>query len=255
MLLIITSIPALLAYLSSSNAFLEWLVEKEIIAVQSKNFISTLLGIASLVLPSLILFFLYEYYKIKAEKLQIQRDKILYLLKDTYFTVYEKNMEFPEGTFENLSMRVWKPKSAVFFTKNKLSIKWKVRLFELSTKYNFDKNNFKDKLRFEIFPNTQGLIGECFQTKKIVYSKNVAKESKRKFNLDDHQLAVTEDTKFVLCVPMFDPTTKKINSIISFDLEKEVQIPTSKRKYTTKFFRYFCNDLNGIAPEIFSKKG
>lgn len=253
--ILVTFIPSLLTYLSSSDSFLEWLVNEGIIRNQNINLVGTILGIASVAIPTLVLFIFYEIFKYKAENLKKQRNEILTLLKDAYFYEYEKKMNLNDKTFENLRMRVWKPKTLLFYRRNNKEFVWNPTLFKLLPQHNFDRNNIKNNLQFEVKPASQGLIGECFKTRKMTYSENVKLESEERYNLDPHQQSVTLDTKFVLCYPIFNSKNTKITSIVSFDLEKEVQIPAYKKKYTTETFGYFCTNLSEIVPEIFGKKG
>jgi len=101
----------------------------------------------------------------------------------------------------------------------------------------FTDDNIKDGLVFEAYPKTQGLVGECFINKNIVYEEDL-RNSTKDYNLTDFQKQQTSNTIFCLCIPLIN-TKDEIYAIITLDSNEEIVIPQESRYEIFSLLRTF----------------
>jgi|GEM_PF-3673443 len=249
----ITSIPAILTVLSTSDSFLSFLIERGYISEKNKSTTGTTLAVFSVILPTFILLILNLNAKHKEQRIKKQRDYLLSELKESYLKYFEQEFEFTDGTLSDLNMRIWVQEKN-FIKKFLDGFTWNSLVFKVYPMHNLSKNDIKNKLYFEVYPRKQGLVGICYNEGRVVHREDVS-NLYDEHKLNDFQKARTKGTKFVLCVPIFHPTKEKIVSIVSFDCTNKINIPKDKESYVHQAFEYFCYELYENIPELFSGKG
>ena len=60
------------------------------------------------------------------------------------------------------------------------------------------EKDITDNLKFEVSPNRQGLVGECYEQKAILYDDDLENSNEINYNLTHYQIAKTNQLKFIL---------------------------------------------------------
>lgn len=88
-----------------------------------------------------------------------------------------------------------------------------------------------EHLHFVVEPKekAQGVTGQAYHTGKMCYDFQLDnKVSETKYGLNSMQLETTDNTRWVIAVPMYQKSDNgKITSIVTFDSKKSVNLPTS----------------------------
>jgi hypothetical protein len=72
-----------------------------------------------------------------------------------------------------------------------------------------------DELSFEVKPNPEGLVGQCYKLRQIVLDRDLLTSS-ADYNLDDHKKNKTANLRFCMCVPVIG-NNNNVAAIIAFD--------------------------------------
>lgn len=112
-----------------------------------------------------------------------------------------------------------------------------------------------NNLKFCVDPpaKQEGLIGECYKEKKIVYDNNLKETNGTKYNLSQFQISKTNDLKFCLACPIFKE--KEIVAIITFDSKQEIKITQDIASSLPDIILNYSQLLYENVPQIFKKKG
>ena len=114
-----------------------------------------------------------------------------------------------------------------------------------------EKGSTKD-LQFEVFPNPQGLVGECYKTKYIIYDDKLYETNKTNYSLDNSQIARTSDLKWSICCPVFE-NQEKIVAIIALDGKTKITIDSEKKDALRTHLSSFSQMLFDSVPQLFKR--
>lgn len=182
--------------------------------------------LASIILTFLPLGLLSIRNKLQNERLNKQQSFLVHQIKVLLMQSFENLVEQ-----QNIRLKL-----RIFIKKNSF-IKRNIKILGVENKIvyrmknieGFTDNNIKDGLSFEVFPKVQGLIGDCYIQRKIVYDENL-KASTKDYHLSDFQKEQTHNTVFCLCIPLIN-TKEEIYAIITLDSDVSITIH-DENKYT-----------------------
>lgn len=111
-----------------------------------------------------------------------------------------------------------------------------------------------NNLKFQVEPadSIQGLVGECYQRRTIVYDDNLEVTNDQEYNLADYQKSKTNDLKFILVCPVFQEEV--VEAIVAFDCKHDIKINGQEDKFTKAVLNY-TQQLHEYVPELFKSKG
>ncbi len=250
--ILFTLIPACLTYLSKSDNILNYLqvngyIGENINIPRVKDF--------CLILSIVLTFSLLTYNIIKAEAEKNyyleQRNKLLGFNKSIFISALEK----ATGNKNiSLDLRIFVPNKSLrakiknFFSKSK-RIEFIIKNIPVLADVGITNN-----LNLEVYPNPQGLVGESYKTKKMVYDPDLKTTNETSYNLTEYQISKTKDLVFCLCCPIFN-TKREVISIVAFDSKREIQISKENETVFMNSFATFTQSLYEYVPDIFKPKG
>lgn len=108
-----------------------------------------------------------------------------------------------------------------------------------------------DDLKFEVSPKPQGIVGKCFNSKKVEYSWDLKEENQKvRYNMTQEQDEQTSDLRFCLCYPIKEDG--RVISVISFDSTEPMRVGNNiKDKDLADLFVGFSVDLYKSSSHLF----
>lgn len=116
------------------------------------------------------------------------------------------------------------------------------------------EKDITDNLKFEVCPNRQGLVGECYEQKAILYDDDLENSNEINYNLTHYQIAKTNQLKFILVCPIFSEN-EEIISIVSFDSYDKIKIKEESKEILRQLVLNYTQSLYECIPDLFKVKG
>jgi hypothetical protein len=250
--LVVTSLPAVLTLIGSSDNFVKYLSANGFIKAANEGKWMLLFSIISVSLPTWVLYYLFESKKKYVASVESQRDFLIAQQKDSYLRVITDKFTLSKD-FLDLNMRVWIEEKNHLVKKFKYDKGYKSKVFYVKHLKNLSKEGNKNNLYFEVHPNIQGLVGICYNNKKTIHIEDVSNLYDN-HNLNDYQKKLTSDTKFVLCIAILNQKDQVV-AIVSFDHQNGLKIPVQHKDEIYGILELFCTTIFENIPELLFKKG
>lgn len=111
-------------------------------------------------------------------------------------------------------------------------------------------------LKFQVLPpeEKQGLVGECFVTKKMVYDDNLIQSNSTDYHLSEYQINKTNDLRFIIVCPIFSENGEVI-AIIAFDSKNDIKVTQENKEALSDLILNYTQQLYEKVPELFKAKG
>ena len=191
-------------------------------------------------------------HEIEEEKYKKQAKQLLKYNKDILVSALS---EYLGKEYCNIDIRIFVPQKSICwyighaFDKN-IPLKFKIKNIEGLADAGITNN-----LSFQVSPEegAQGLVGECYQQRKIVYDENLQETNDTGYNLTDYQKSRTNDLKFIIVCPVFG-NEKDIDAIVAFDCKHDIKIHDHEDKFINAILNY-TQQLHEYVPELFKKEG
>lgn len=250
--IIFSFIPALFALLGTNNTFsdlqLAGYIGQAVNIDKLKNWCS-LIGVIltfALITVNLIA------HEMEEEKYKRQSKQLLKYTKDILLNTLA---EYLGKEYCNIDIRIFVPyknlywKIGHYFNKN-ISLKFCIKNIEGLADAGLTEN-----LKFKVTPAdcAQGLVGECYQQRKMVYDDNLQETNETEYNLTDYQKSKTKDLKFIIVCPIFSEKMD-IDAIVAFDCKHDIKINEHEDKFTNAVLNY-TQQLHEYVPGLFKGKG
>ena len=111
-------------------------------------------------------------------------------------------------------------------------------------------------LKFQVLPEErrQGLVGECFKTKKMVYDDNLIQSNSTEYHLSEYQINKTNDLRFIIVCPVFSENGDVV-AIIAFDSKNDIKVTEENKEALSNLILNYTQQLYEKVPELFRPKG
>lgn len=227
--LIFSCIPALLTSLSTTNT---------LDALQKAGYIGNAVNISkckdvctiiSILLTFVLLTANLIIHEINEEKYRNQAQQLLKFNKDILVKTLSEHLG---REYCDINIRIFVPyknlywRIAHYFNKN-IPL-----MFSIKNIDGLANAGLTSSLKFQVSPSEskQGLVGACYQERKIIYDDNLQETNNTDYNLSDFQKSKTSDLKFIIVCPVFNQN-KNIDAIIAFDSKHEIKINKNEDKF------------------------
>lgn len=256
LVVILTIIPGLSAYLSVNNNILDELQKNGYIGPNfNLPLVKQYVLFLGAIIPPCILTLLWQISKNGKKVLERQRHALVRMMKD-WFVSYCHNL-LSNPSMRVLNVRIFIEEKRFWWLKAGLELVIKHFRPDFEFKKKFLMRNVKglyttinrDDLEFEVSPDWQGLVGKCYQDRKLIYRSDL-KVSDEDFHLTDYQRHIVSEVDFCLCYPIPDKDNK-IAAIITFDSPEHIIIPPDKKTEFEEGAANFCQTLHETLPELF----
>ena len=248
--ILLSLIPALCTYLSQSENILSWL--------QNNNYIGTEINIEIVQHITGILSILFTFGLLTIPLIISNLQNLTYKTQRDY--LIKNNKEIFQNTLKKqldnckLNVRIFVPRISLWHKIcKKLNIKTK-NVYCIKNIEGLADKDITDNLKFEVYPNKQGLVGDCFEQKAIVFDDDLENSNETNYNLTHYQIAKTNQLKFILVCPIFSEN-EEIISIISFDSYDTIKIKDEAKDKIRKLILNYTQSLYECIPEVFKAIG
>lgn len=245
-------IPAMCAFLSKSDNALDYLKNSNYIGsnVNIEVFKDVLL-ICSIILTFILLTLNLILSEIKRETYREQNSEFLKYSKQAFIETLANHIG---KEYLNINIRIFVPhKTLVWRILNKYNKNAKLDFIIKNIDGLAEEGLTKD-LVFEVYPNPQGLVGQCFERHSMIYDTELDKTNKSDYNLSEFQICKTNNLKFGLVCPIYNDKVK-IVSILALDSTIHIDIPHGMEDVLRQSVLNFSQQIYKLVPEHFKTKG
>lgn len=240
-------LPAALVLFGQSDILLRLKEHQYIGANVDVNFIKDASAILGVILTFWFLTRPLIISELNERKYHIQRDRLIKNNKEIFLKVFCKTLGRERC---DLEIRIFVPENG-----------WKYRIRKLlhrDTPFYFKIKNLDgladpgttEDLRFQVYPNQEGLVGKCFQERTILYDDDLENNNDTKYNLNEYQINKTSDLKFILVCPIMT-LDNNIQAVVAFDSKTQIKITETNKKALTNIILNYTQELHDLVPEFF----
>lgn len=259
--ILIAFIPAILGYLAKANnwpnPFLQAVFAIDMgqgAAAVNKALadIKDIIWLVSVIFTAIPLQVYMIWNKEKESRAIAERDGLLRFLRDQFQYKLE---EEAKTKYPNVNIRVYLPKRKLisFINTANYSGKKRVVLFQTVLRNKnisgFCCSDTIEGLYFHTGENAQGLVGECYTQKQILYEDDMRKPD-AEYHLTGYLKDHTLNTRFCLCFPLLNEQDKVL-AVISFDSNEPILIHKAVKNIWCDNVTNFCLTLEQTVPHIF----
>lgn len=248
-----TVIPCLTAYLSSSSFLYGILIKYNIL---SKEFNIAQAQDVFLIISVFFTTFVVGIKIVRNEYKSSQHDKQVAGLYNMIKEICTSSLkEVSKSSTVDFNMRIFvpliTPKYLVhkFYKRNKFEFYFVIRNITP-----FAKSDQTELLRFRVYPRPQGIVGECYRSKKIVYDDNLQSTNETNWNLNRAQIARTNDLLWCICIPIIDHDNDNVVAVVSLDSNTSKIEISSHRQELSLLLNTYSFLLYDSVPDLFKER-
>lgn len=250
--------PALFAYLGQSDNILDYLQKKQYVGIGVNiNGLKDLCLVVSILLTFLLLTVNLICSQMRENAYKKQRLAFIKFNKEIFIKTL---IDALGKEYANINIRIFVPDKPVLWHIKRLIAK----LFRKNIKLFFKIKNIEglaepgltNNLSFEVEPNHQGLVGECYQKHQMILDDNLEESNETNYNLNGYQINKTNNLKFILVCPLFDMNKNdEIKAIVAFDSTFPIKVDTKdKERILRRSVLNYTQQLQEYAPELFERE-
>lgn len=245
-------VPAFCTYLGQNDNMLDWLqgngyigaeVNLELVR-QCASILSIIITFALLTVPLIV-------SNLHGSAYKTQRDILIKNNKEIFQTTLKKQLGLEHC---KLNIRIFVPRMSVI---QRICVWLKIQtknIYYIKNIEGLAEKDITDNLKFEVSPNRQGLVGECYEQKAILYDDDLENSNEINYNLTHYQIAKTNQLKFILVCPIFSEN-EEIISIVSFDSYDKIKIKEESKEILRQLVLNYTQSLYECIPDLFKAKG
>lgn len=250
--IVLSLIPAICSYLSQSNNILSWLQKKGYLGANvDVEFLQNAMGIASIFFTFTLLTYPLIVNELKLKEYKQQRDSLIKNNKDIFEATLKNVLQLEHC---RLNVRIFVPKITLCDRLKKRFTKSGVLEYHIRNIDGLAEKDITDSLAFQVFPDKQGLVGDCYNQKAVLYDDDLENSNEINYNLTRYQIAKTNKLKFILVCPIFSEK-EEIISIISLDSYDIIKIRDETKDILRNLVLNYTQSLYECIPELFKPKG
>ncbi|MCM1542770.1 MAG: hypothetical protein NC121_16110 [Blautia sp.] len=245
--LLTSAIPAVVTYLGNSNNIIDYLCKNNYIgSAFDIDLFKSICQIASIILSFCIILSQQLAASIKVSSRDQKINGLLYQTK----MIFQKALSSTIGQNEvNFDVRIFVPiKKMINFHKDGSLY------FEIVNYDGLCTAGMANGLKFKVLPQyeKQGLVGECYNRRSMVYDDHLAQNNSKYYNLDNYQQNKTRDLEFCIVCPLYN-SNNEVAAIISIDGKQKIDIAAHRQEVTNNVLT-FSQTLYENVPELFKAK-
>jgi hypothetical protein len=243
------SIPAFFAYLASDKSIIDNLTQANILGENfDVSFAKQVFLISSILIGNFLLVLLYE---LKNNKNIVLYNKNIALINQVKTTFLYGLGSLVGDNAKSIKLRIFREEKNIS-TLIKLFKCWIrgkqfPRNFKIVYVDGLSDNDISKSLSFEVYPQLQGLVAECYNNAEIKYEEDISTMSTQ-YNLTPFQASKTRNTKFCMAIPIYN-TDNNIVTIITLDCIYNISIQNDAD--VANMVNVFTQDLSKFFPKLF----
>lgn len=249
--IILSAIPAFLSYLANSSLVFDKLIEfgllGESINIPLVQDYCLWIGI---VFSSIVLSFNLIVTKVKCDHILEQRNLLIKMNKDILTSSLGRRFLSESSAFD---IRIFIPKNPILYKfVDKLHIPNIPRKFAIKNIDLIAEQGITKDLQFEVYPNQEGLVGLCYNTKAMVYDDDLEHTNDKNYHLNKSQIGRTSNLKWSICCPVLDKT-ETVVAVIALDGKTRITIDKEKETTLREEIVAFSCMLYDSVPQLFKR--
>ncbi|MNC29318.1 hypothetical protein D3C75_775620 [compost metagenome] len=242
-------VPAFLAYLASDKSIIDNLTQAKVLGEKfNVSLAKQIFLIVGILIGNLLLVVLYELKNNKSNALYSRNIVLINQVKTTF--LYGLGSLIGDNA-KSIKLRVFREEKnlSTLIKLFKCWIKGEQfpRVFRIVHVDGLSDNDVSHSLAFEVYPQLQGLVSECYNSKEIKYEEDISTLDIQ-YNLTPFQVSKTRNTKFCLAIPIFN-TDNNIVTIITLDCIYSISI--SNDAEVANMINVFTQDLSKFFPKLY----
>lgn len=249
--ILFSAIPALFSYLASSDLVFNKLIEMNVIgsAINIPVVQDCCLWI-SIVSSALLLSLRFIITKIKYDLALEERNLLIRMNKNVLAGALRKICFEDQPNFD---VRIFIPKHPIKYKLAEM-LRWQEcrRKFIIKNIDLIAEQGTTKDLEFEVYPRQEGLVGECYQRKCMVYDDNLEENNNTLYNLRENQISRTANLKWSICCPVLDANNQVI-AIMALDGKTKIEIKNENKKALNEHVIAFSRLLYDSVPQLFKR--
>lgn len=247
----ISGVAALLSYLSSSSFVFDKLQKLNVL---SPNIDIPLMqdwclwiGIA---ISSLFLSLNLIITQHKYERALEERNCLVAMAKSILASSFVKRYFSKEVTFD---IRIFVPKRPLWYAiLDLLHIKTFRKKFVIKNISLIADQGITKGLQFEVYPEIEGLVGQCYVQKKVLYDDDLKTTNERDYNLGKQQISRTNNLSWIICCPVFG-NNDEVVAILALDGKAKISISKNNEGTLGAELSAFSRMLFDAVPKLFKR--
>lgn len=248
--IIMSAIPAILSYLANSALVFDKLIEWKVLNAEADvPLIQDWCLWLSIAMTALLLSLNLIIAQYKYERTREERDSLIKMAKTILENSFVKKF-FQEHV--DFNMRFFIPKHHyLYWIADKLNLKFVKKKFVIKNIDLIADQGITKDLEFEVSPKTEGLVGKCYRDKSVLWDDGLESTNTTDYHLDAHQISRTADLKWIICCPIYGPTSE-IVAILALDGKTNAKITDPEKKLCVElsaFSRMFFDSV----PQLFKR--
>jgi hypothetical protein len=184
------------------------------------------------------------------DRVERQRNSLLRLNKDMLLKVW-KSSDCPDLP-PNVNVRIYVAQNRIleFFANLRRGRPVNAIRFYVRNVNGLAESGLTDRLSFEVSPNPQWLVGQCYQKNDIMVECNLRNAQ---YSLDQWQKNKISALKWCICVPVHNELDDQVIAVVQFDSETPANVNQWPDKIYEEIHVPFCMILYEAVPELFGK--
>ena len=228
---------------------LQWLKENGYIGAKVDiSLVKDISAIMGVLLTFILLTVPYIRVKADEQRYHQQRDQLIKNNKSTFLSVMS-NILGRERC--EMDIRIFVPEKTFLEKMNLIVRKEGESLrYVIKNVEGLAEKGITDKLGFEVSPNPEGLVGQSYKKRSIIFDDDLENSNSTVYNLNDYQIGKTNDLKFCLTVPIMNPNNE-IEAIVSIDSKTKIKVSKDNEKVLSNVVLNYTQELHELFPEFF----
>lgn len=250
-ILFLSAIPATLSYLSNSTLVFDKLIAAKVLnADVNISLIQDWCLWVGISFSSLFLSLNLIITKGKFDRTTEERDCLIKMAKTILASSFVKKF-FPDHV--DFDMRIFVPKYQwLYSAADRLRIKKISKKFVIKNINLIADQGITKDLQFEVSPQVEGLVGQCYIQKQVLWDDNLEATNSMEYNLGKHQISRTADLKWCICCPIYG-NANNVVAILALDGKTCTTISKSDGKSLAIELTAFSRLLFDSVPKLFKR--
>lgn len=250
--IIFSAIPAFLSYLANSTLIFDKLIALGLLGeTLDVPLIQDYCLWIGIIFSAVALSFDLFVTKVKYNHILEQRNLLIKMTKNILASSLGKRFISQASSFD---IRIFVPKYPTLYKLleklgyEKYHKKFTIKNIDLISDEGITKN-----LEFEVYPNKEGLVGMCYETKYMVYNDDLEHTNDTMYQLNTNQINRTSNLKWSICCPVCNDSNN-IVAIVALDGKTKITLDKEKETALQKEMSAFCYMLYDSVPQLFKRR-
>lgn len=208
------AIPAITAYLASSDTFISFLISHDILSEELN--ITLFRDICLLINVLYTTLFLCVKLNILESKEESYKKQIAGLYNVIKQFLQSNLGQISGNSNISFDLRIFIPEKNILMVLKRLFGHSKEKWFVIRNIEPFARKDITEHLRFRVEPDAQGLVGMAYSRKSIVYDDHLVETNNSEYSLNQAQVNRTSNLLWSICIPILDDKNEVV-AIMAID--------------------------------------